>query len=79
MNSLGTDQNHQRVQTLSLVVLAAVAIGGALVWLGSVLVPFVLAFFLSVALRPVVRLLARRLKVPIPIAFPRRLKVAPAS
>jgi len=69
MSTIGTSQNHQRVQTLALVTLAAIATGAALVWLGSVLVPFVLAFFLSVALGPVVRLLARRLKVPIPIAF----------
>jgi AI-2 transport protein TqsA len=69
MSALGTSDNHQRVQTLSLVTLAAIATGAALVWLGTVLVPFVLAFFLSVALGPVVRLLARRLKVPIPLAF----------
>ncbi len=66
---MDSSQNHQRLQTLSLGVLAAVALGAALVWLSGILVPFVLAFFLSVALRPVVLVLARRLKVPIPMAF----------
>ncbi len=64
-----TVEHHQRLQTMSLMAIAFVALGGALVWLEAVLVPFILAFILSVALGPLVRLLARRLGVPLPLAF----------
>ncbi len=61
--------HDQRLQTVSLLVLATVAAGAALVWLGPMLVPFVLAFFLSVVLTPVVELLGRRLHLPWGLAF----------
>ena len=54
----------QRVQTVCLLVLTAVALGFALRWLAPVMVPFALAFFLAVVLSPVVELLHRRLKLP---------------
>lgn len=54
----------QRIQTFSLLTLAAVALGAALHWLAPVMVPFMLAFFLTVVLTPVVESLHRGLKLP---------------
>jgi AI-2 transport protein TqsA len=56
--------SHQRIQTFSLLTLAAVALGAALRWLSPVMVPFVLAFFLTVVLTPVVEALHRKLHLP---------------
>lgn len=55
---------HQRTQTICLLILAAAAIGGALYVLRPVLVPFVLALFLSVAVSPVMDVLHLRLRLP---------------
>ncbi|MEE8467783.1 MAG: AI-2E family transporter [Planctomycetota bacterium] len=60
---------QQRTQTVCLLILAAVALGAALRWLSPVMVPFVLAFFLTVVLTPVVEVLGRRLHLPWPLAL----------
>ena len=60
---------QQRTQTVCLLILAAVALGAALRWLSPVMVPFVLAFFLTVVLTPVVEVLGRRLHLPWPVAL----------
>ena len=60
---------QQRTQTVCLLSLAAVALGAALRWLSPVMVPFVLAFFLTVVLTPVVEVLGRRLHLPWPLAL----------
>ena len=54
----------ERAQTVCLFILTGLAIALALFWMKPVLMPFVLALFLSFGLRPVVQLLARRLRVP---------------
>jgi AI-2 transport protein TqsA len=57
-------ETRDRVQTLCLIALTAVALGVALVWLKAVLIPFVLALFLSIALAPLVDLQIRKLHMP---------------
>lgn len=56
--------SEHRVQTVCLLILTAIGVGGALHWLSPVMVPFALAFFLAVILTPVVEVLHRRLKLP---------------
>ena len=53
-----------RVQTICLVGLTVFALGAALKWLAPVMIPFVLAFFFSQILSPLVRLLVERLRLP---------------
>jgi AI-2 transport protein TqsA len=53
-----------RVQTICLVSLTVLAIGAALKWLAPVMIPFVLAFFFSQILSPLVRLLVERMRLP---------------
>jgi AI-2 transport protein TqsA len=53
-----------RVQTVCLVSLTVLAVGAALNWLAPVMIPFVLAFFFSQILSPLVRLLVERLRFP---------------
>jgi len=60
---------EQRVQTVSLAVLSTLAVGTALYWLSPVLVPFVLAIFLSYCLSPVIELQTRHLRIPRPVAI----------
>lgn len=64
---------EQRIRTVCLLVLATVAVGGTLMLLRSVLVPFVLALFLSTALVPLLDYLHRRFR------FPRGLAIASAA
>ena len=64
------DQLEQRVQTVSLVVLASIAGGAAMSWLGPALVPFVLALFISLGLSLAVDVLVERARVPRAIALP---------
>ena len=61
---MGPSQNDRRIQTICLIILAAVALGAAFYWLRVMLIPFALAMFLAIALTPVADLLARRLKFP---------------
>ncbi|MDA1264592.1 MAG: AI-2E family transporter [Planctomycetota bacterium] len=58
------EPHHQRIQTFSLLTIAAVTLGAALNWLTPVMVPFMLAFFFTVVLTPVVEALHRKLKLP---------------
>jgi AI-2 transport protein TqsA len=63
-----TDQLERRVQTACLLVLSAVALGGALFWLRPVMIPFVLACFITLAIGPPVEFGVRRLHLPRPLA-----------
>jgi AI-2 transport protein TqsA len=58
----------ERAQAISLVILAVIAVGAALYWLEAVLVPFVLAVFITIGMMPVVNVLARRARLPRPVA-----------
>lgn len=60
---------ERRTQTLCLLVLAAVATGVALLHLRQVLVPFVLALFLTMAVTPVMDFLQRRFSLPRALAI----------
>ena len=55
---------ESRVQTVCLVVLTTIAVAGSLFYLRPVLIPFVLAVFLALALSAVVEFQCQRLKVP---------------
>ena len=59
-----------RVQTVCLVILASVATAFALYWLAPVLIPFVLALFISMGLAMCVDWLVRRVSVPRALALP---------
>lgn len=59
-----TRDSDTRIQTVCLVILAAVAIAGAAYWLRPVLVPFVVALFVVIGLTPLVELLTVRLHLP---------------
>jgi len=63
-----SNATRDRVQTLCLLTLTTVAVGVALFWLRGVLIPFVLAVFLSIALGPLVENQVVRLRVPRAIA-----------
>jgi AI-2 transport protein TqsA len=58
------DPTAFRVQTICLASLTVLAVGAALNWLAPVMIPFVLAFFFSQILSPLVRLLVERLRFP---------------
>lgn len=61
--------NDERVRTVCLLILAFVAGGLALRYLAPVMVPFVMALFSSLALRPVIDLFVRRLHMPTALAL----------
>ncbi len=66
---MASDSSYLRhVQTVCLLVLTALGLAAALYWLRAVLLPFVLALFFAIALRPLVSLLVRRARIPHPIA-----------
>ncbi len=58
-----------KIQTVCLVVLTAFAIGSALYFLRTLLVPFTLAIFFSLLLSPLLDLQVRKLRVPRPVAL----------
>lgn len=60
---------QQRVQTVCLVILTTIAAGAALAWLRPVMIPFVLAVFIAVSLRPLIDLQVLRLRLPRPLAL----------
>jgi len=63
--SLSTpEHSHRRITETCLVILTVIAVGATLFFLRPVLVPFVLAAFISYALAPVIEYLMRRLRVP---------------
>jgi len=55
---------HQRTQTVCLVILATVAVAAALFWLEPVLVPFVLAVFITLGMSLMIDLQIRHLHIP---------------
>jgi len=59
---------ERRVQTVCLLILTAVAIGGSLYLLRPVLIPFVLAVFLVYCLTPAIDLQVNKWRVPKPVA-----------
>jgi len=61
---------EQRVQTVCLAVIATVAIAFALWWLRPVLIPFVMALFIALALGMGVDLLAEHTRMPRRVALP---------
>ena len=64
-----TDQRETRIQTVCLLIICAVAIGVALYLLRSVMIPFVLAIFSALALRPLIALQRRYLRLPNALAM----------
>lgn len=69
----------QRIQTTCLLILSGVALALSLYWLRNVMVPFVLAVFLSFALAPLVDLLIRRARMPRALALSVTILAALAS
>lgn len=65
---MNVSKPEQRIQTVSLLVLALIATAGALYWLSSILIPFIIAIFIALILTPFIDLLTRRLRVPRPLA-----------
>ncbi|MFC1635908.1 AI-2E family transporter [Planctomycetota bacterium] len=58
------EHSEQRIQTACLLILTALGITGALYFFKSVLIPFVLAVFLTLALGPVIDLQMKWLRIP---------------
>jgi AI-2 transport protein TqsA len=67
---------HDRVQTICLVVLATIAVGAALHWLGPVMVPFVLGVFIAQTVAPLVDLQVRHARLPRWLALVSTLAIA---
>lgn len=61
---MGWQRNEQRFQSVCLLLLTVIAVGAALYWLRPIVVPFVLALFITLALMPPVDTVVRRLHVP---------------
>ncbi len=59
----------QRLQTTCLLVLTIFAVAVALYWLSAVMIPFVLAVFVTFAINPAVSLLTEKAKIPRPLAI----------
>ena len=64
---MATD-TQRGIQSVCLMILAAVAVGFVLVWFRSVLIPFVLAVFFAYGLGPLIEIQTNRLRVPRPLA-----------
>jgi len=65
-----------RIQTTSLLILSGVALAGALYWLQPVMIPFVLALFITIGLRPLTDFLIWRARMPAPVAIASTLMLA---
>ncbi len=63
-----SDLAERRLQSVCLLILAAVATGAALQALGDVMIPFALAMFLAIALAPVVDALSARTRLSRPLS-----------
>lgn len=59
----------QKTQTVCLVLLATVAVGFSLALLKTVLLPFIIAVFIAIGCRPILRYFEQRLKLPRYIAY----------
>ncbi len=73
---LARAETEQRVATICLLLISAVVVGAALRWLKPVMIPFVLALFVSMGLTPVVNMQTRHLKMPRPVALLSTLAMA---
>jgi AI-2 transport protein TqsA len=62
-------QLERRIQTVCLLAISIVVVGGALYWLRPVMIPFVLAVFIALGIAPPVDVLVRRLRVPRGVAL----------
>ncbi len=62
------DQRERRIQTACLLILSAIAIAAALVWLRPIMIPFVLAVFFAFGLAPLIDFQIRLMRVPRPLA-----------
>lgn len=60
---------EHRVQTSCLLILTAIGVAAALHWLRPVMIPFVLAVFISLGLQPLIALQMRRLRLPRSLAL----------
>jgi AI-2 transport protein TqsA len=69
-------ERELRIQTVCLLILAAVAIAVALYWLRSVMIPFVLAVFIAIGLAPLIDAQVRHLRIPRGLAIVATLTVA---
>lgn len=61
-------ERESRIQTICLTILATLAVGWVLYWARPVLLPFVVAVIVVLALSPVVELLTGRLRCPRPLS-----------
>ena len=55
---------EQKVQTIAILILTAIAVAVALKLFSSVLIPFVLAIFLTFGLSPLIDVQIRRMRIP---------------
>jgi AI-2 transport protein TqsA len=62
-------EQERQIQTVCLLVLSTIATGAALYWLSAVLIPFVLAVFLTFCLIPVIDFQTQRLRFPPWLAY----------
>ncbi len=60
---------EQRIQTVCLLILSAVAVAGAMYWLRPVMIPFVLALFISLGLSAAVDFQCQRFRLPRRVAL----------
>ena len=60
---------EQRLQTGCLLLLTAFAVAVALYYLSAVMIPFVLAVFVTFAINPIVNLLTQKARIPRPLAI----------
>ena len=60
----GANAYEQRIQTICLLILTALALAGAMHLFRTVLIPFVLAIFLTYCLTPLIDVQVRRMKLP---------------
>jgi AI-2 transport protein TqsA len=67
---------ENRVQTVCLIVLSAVALGGTMYWLKPVMIPFVLAVFIALGLNSLVNLQMHMLSIPRVLALISTLMLA---
>ncbi len=78
-NALEGNALHQRTQTICLLILTAIGIGAALYFLRPVLVPFVLAMFISMVVTPVMDILHKRFRLPRGLAIVATIGLAVAG
>lgn len=73
---MDSNLSELRIQTVCLLILAAIAVAGALYWLRPVMIPLVLAVFFSLGLSNVSDLMVRKIKAPRPLAMVMTLGLA---